>query len=308
MISPKFVSTASIIERVYRTTEYESIPWSDAIEDLLDCLRLVGVPISYIDRFTNGQGDNPVPIIIDNFKGELPNDMAVPGQCRLIQLDSNYNIMSFKMMVETQDLFYQSPTIREQFNTSIRDYSSNLVATSLELKMDEAQAEIDAGDLTDATTILNDVIDDVRQSQSRIVTSSATNQDFFASYKLNNNYIFTNFKNGFVEMAYKAYPVDEFGMPMVPDNIKFIKAVEWYLISRIDYKRWRTTRLPSDMKVYEHSDREALWYIQSARSAAQVPSLAQMESIKRMLLRSIPKINQFQNSFKGSNIQEQRKF
>jgi len=308
MTIPKFVSLASIIERVYRGTEFDVINWSDSSEDVLDCLRLIGVPSSYIDRYTNGQGDNPVPIIIDNFRGDLPIDMAVSGPCRLIQLDSNYNIMSFKMMTETQDLFYQSPTIREEFNTSVRDYSSNLVATSLQLKMDEAQEDIDAGNLNDATTVLDNVIEDVKQSQGRIVTSSNNNQDFMANYKLNNNYIFTNFKSGFVEMSYKAYPVDEFGMPMVPDNIKFIKAVEWYLISRIDYKRWRTTRLPADQKIWETSDREALWYTQSAKSGSHVPSLAEMESIRRMLQRSIPKLNNFSNGFKSSNIQESRKF
>jgi hypothetical protein len=307
-MTTKFTPLSGIIERVYRTADYESIPWSDAAEDVLDCLRLIGVPNSYQDKTTNGQGENPVPIIVSDYRGELPYDMAVPGPCRLIQLDSNYQIMSFKVMEESQDLFYMSPTVREQYNTGISDSSSTLVATSMELQMDEAQAEIDAGDLAGAEALLEDTISDVRQAQSRIVTSSTTNTDFFPRYKLNNDYIFTNFKNGFVEMSYKAYPVDEMGMPMVPDNIKFIKAVEWYLISRIDYKRWRTTRNPSDEKMWLYSDKEYLWYAQSARSAAHMPSLAMMESIKRMMLRSIPKINEFRTGFKNTNTQEQRKF
>jgi hypothetical protein len=307
-MTTKFTPLSGIIERVYRTADYESIPWSDAAEDVLDCLRLIGVPNSYQDKTTNGQGENPVPIIVSDYRGELPYDMAVPGPCRLIQLDSNYQIMSFKVMEESQDLFYMSPTVREQYNTGISDSSSTLVATSMQLQMDEAQAEIDAGDLAGAEALLEDTISDVRQAQSRIVTSSTTNTDFFPRYKLNNDYIFTNFKNGFVEMSYKAYPVDEMGMPMVPDNIKFIKAVEWYLISRIDYKRWRTTRNPSDEKMWLYSDKEYLWYAQSARSAAHMPSLAMMESIKKMMLRSIPKINEFRNGFKNTPTQEQRKF
>ena len=307
-MTSKFTSLSSIIERVYRTADYESIPWSDAAEDALDVLRLIGVPGSYISKTTNGQGENPVPIIVSDYRGELPYDMAVPGPCRLIQLDSNFQIMSFRMMEESQDLFYMSPTVREQYNTGISDSSSTLVATSMELQMDEAQTEIDAGNLVDAEALLQDTIDDVRLAQSRIVTSSTTNTDFFPRYKLNNDYIFTNFKYGFIEMSYKAYPVDEMGMPMVPDNIKFIKAVEWYLISRIDYKRWRTTRNPSDEKMWLYSDKEYLWYAQSARSAAHMPSLAMMESIKRMMLRSIPKINEFRAGFKNTSTQEQRKF
>lgn len=307
-MNSKFTSLASIIERVYRTADYESIPWSDAAEDVLDVLRLIGVPGSYIDKSTNGQLNNPVPIIIDNFRGELPFDLAVPGPCRIINLDSNYNIVSFRMMVESTDLFYQSPTTVEEMVTNIRDSQSSLVATSLELNMDLAQEQVDEGDNTGASVILEEVIQDIRQTQGRIVSSNPHNQDFFPKYKLNNNYMFTNFKSGFVEMNYKALPIDDMGMPMIPDEIRFIKAVEWYLISRLDYKRWRSTRTPSDEKVWMTSDRESSWYIGSARSKGLSPSIAMMESIKRMIMRSIPKINQFNTGFKNMNNQEQRKF
>jgi hypothetical protein len=307
-MNSKFVSLASIIERVYRTAAYETIPWSDAAEDVIDILRLIGVPGSYIDKTTNGQLDNPVPLVVDNFRAELPHDLAVPGVCRIINLDSNYNIVSFRMMVESTDLFYNSPTVIEEMVTNIRDSQSALVPTSLELKMSMAEAELAASDIAGADAILDDVIQDVRQTQGRIVSSNPHNQDFFPKYKLNNNYMFTNFKSGFVEMQYKALPIDDMGMPMVPDDMRFIKAVEWYVISRLDYKKWRATGNPMDEKAYIHSDREASWYIGSARSKALSPNIAMMESIKRMILRSIPKINQFNTGFKNMNNQEQRKF
>lgn len=307
-MNSRFVSLASIIERVYRTAAYETIPWSDASEDVIDVLRLIGVPGSYLDKTTNGQMNNPVPLVVDNFRAELPHDLAVPGPCRLINLDSNFNIVTFRMMVESTDLFYASPTVIEEMVTNIRDSQSALVPTSLQLKMDMADAEIAAGDLADAEALLEDVIQDVKQTQGRIVSSNPHNQDFFPKYKLNNNYMFTNFKSGFVEMAYKALPIDDMGMPMVPDEIRFIKAVEWYLISRLDYKRWRATGLPADEKAFAHSDKEAAWYIGSARSKGLSPNVAMMESIKRMILRSIPKINEFKNGFKNANNSEQRKF
>ena len=118
-MTSKFISFQSIVERVYRTAEYDVVPWQDLMEDILDVLRLIGVPQSYLDKTTNGQGENPIPIIVENFKGELPHDLVVPGPCRLIDLDNQSNIMGFKTMVETQDLFYQSPTIQESFNTTI---------------------------------------------------------------------------------------------------------------------------------------------------------------------------------------------
>lgn len=307
-MNSRFISLAEIVERVYRTSEYDVIPWSDCAEDVLDAIRLVGVPQGYLDKTCNGQGDNPVPIIVTNFRGELPNDLAVPGPCRLIHLDSNYNILSFRAMIESLDLFYQSPTVTEEYVTSVKDYASSLSATSLELKIDKVEEDIANSGLTDAVTGVEDIIGDIRQAQGRIITSNRATQDFIAKYKLNNNYIFTNFKEGFVEMSYKALPVDSNGMPMVPDNIRFIKAVEWYLISRMDYKRWRTSRTPADQKVWETSDRESLWYMASARSGAKMPSLDLMESIRRMLQRSIVKINAHNDGFKSISNQEQRRF
>jgi hypothetical protein len=307
-MTSKFIGLSEIIERVYRSTEYDVLPWSDAAEDVLDCLRLLGVPGSYIDTTTNGQRDNPVPIIITNFRGELPFNLAVPGPCRLIQLDSNFNIITFKPMIESQDLFYQSPTVVEEFVTSVKDHTLALTTTSLNIKLDLVQSELDSLNTQAAIDGLEDIVGDIKQAESRVVTSNSAHADFFPKYKLNNDYIFTNFKEGFVEMSYKALPVDSNGMPMVPDNIRFIKAVEWYLISRIDYKRWRTTRNPSDQKIWEHSDRESLWYLQSARTAAHMPSLDKMESIKRMLMRSIPKINMHADGWKSASTQEQRKF
>ena len=81
-MNSRFISFKEVIERVYRGTDLESVPWADMCEDIIDVLRLIGVPQSYLDRTTNGQMDNPIPIIIENFRGELPNDLAVPGPCR----------------------------------------------------------------------------------------------------------------------------------------------------------------------------------------------------------------------------------
>ena len=37
-------------------------------------------------------------------------------------------------------------------------------------------------------------------------------------YRLNNNYIFTNFEEGSVEISYTAFVTDDDGYPMVPDD------------------------------------------------------------------------------------------
>lgn len=304
----KFISLSSIIERVYRATEYEVIPWQDAAEDVIDLLRLIGVPNVYFDKTTNGNGDNPIPIVIDNYKGELPADLAISGPCRLVHLNGNDEIVGFTAMHESQDLFPYSPTVLEEQNTNVFNLAGSIAPTSIEQRLDLAEEQIDDGDLDDAGESLQNIVDDVRRANLRATSSNFIGSNFIPKYKLNNGYMYTNFKYGFVEMSYKAYPLDEFGMPMIPDDIRYIKAVEWYLTSRIDYKRWRLSRNAQDERFYRESDREATWYIASARSKSKMPSLDMMESIKNMILRSIVKLNEHKTGWKNSDVIEQRKF
>jgi len=307
-MSYKYIGLSSIIERIYRGTEYENVPWQDLAEDVVDVIRFIGAPVAFYNKVTNGNDDNPIPLVIDNYKGELPSDMIKHVSCRLIHLNGADEIVGFTAMHETHDLFYQSPTVLEDQNTNVTNIQGSIAPTSIELRLDQAQEEIDSGDLSGAEDTLQDITDDIRTAGIRINTSNFIGANFIPKYKIVNGYIYTNFKVGFVEMSYLAIPVDEMGMPMIPDEIRYIKAIEWYLTSRLDFKRWRMTRNSADERIYTHSDIEAVWYLASARSKTKVPSLDKMEGIKNMILRSIMKINEHKNNFKNTDIIEQRRF
>lgn len=130
------------------------------------------------------------------------------------------------------------------------------------------------------------------------------NPEYQYEYKVNDGYIHCNFETGFIEVSYTGFVTDEHGFPMIPDDQRFIEAVRWSLIEHIDYKKWRVGEITD--KVYHHSEQQREWYIASAKNKANMPSIDQMESIKRMFLRSIPKIDEHGTYFKYSNVQEQR--
>ncbi len=56
------------------------------------------------------------------------------------------------------------------------------------------------------------------------------------TYELNDDYITLSVKTGKVCISYLAHPVDECGLPMVPDDISYKEAVKKYIIMKIDYK------------------------------------------------------------------------
>jgi len=122
------------------------------------------------------------------------------------------------------------------------------------------------------------------------------------TYSINNNYIFTSVEDVTIEMAYYAFPVDECGMPKIPDNVKYVSAISSYIAERIGFSQWAIGKLPD--KVYAKLEQERLWYIGAANSAANMRDVDQMESWTKGWVRLNPVINQHMTSFKYFGNQE----
>lgn len=103
------------------------------------------------------------------------------------------------------------------------------------------------------------------------------------TYTLNDSYIFTSFEEGEVELHYQAFPTNNLGMPLIPDDIKFVLAAQAYVAERIAFRLMMQDHI-SERK-YEKLNSERLWYIGAAQSKAQVPSIDEMEGIKNRYLR-----------------------
>lgn len=128
------------------------------------------------------------------------------------------------------------------------------------------------------------------------------------TYELNNDYITLSIKTGKVCMSYLAHAVDCDGFPMIPDEISYIRAVEFYCLSRIDYQRWRANPDSTGLRaVYENSEREYEWYVGQAASKAKSVGPEESEIIKNALLRLKPNINQWQSFYGGLGTPEMRK-
>ena len=136
-------------------------------------------------------------------------------------------------------------------------------------------------------------------STSKDATNKCSN-----TYTLSDDCVFTNFDTGTVEVAYRALPTDKNGWPTIPDDIKFVKAVEFYIREKIDYLLWRTGKLPQG--VYEKTVQDQLWYLGAAQTRGAMPSVDELKNIKNNFLRLIPKINQEEDFFGSLGIQEQR--
>lgn len=105
-------------------------------------------------------------------------------------------------------------------------------------------------------------------------------------------------------ISYLGVPVDEDGYPKVPDDVYFHEACAKYVTYMLDYRDWRKGNTPD--KIIQKSEQDWLFYVNSARGSANMPSLAQLENLKNVWVRLIPKQNEYKNFFSNNSNQERR--
>lgn len=114
----------------------------------------------------------------------------------------------------------------------------------------------------------------------------------------------TSLESGDLCIVYQAIPVDEEGFPLVPDNVYFDKALKAYVTYMLDKIQFRRGLIPE--VVYRESSRDWLFYVNSARGSAYMPDASQMERLKRVWVRLIPKQSEYSNGFRNLESRERR--
>lgn len=124
------------------------------------------------------------------------------------------------------------------------------------------------------------------------------------TYKVNQNYIFTSFKEGCVELYYRSFATDERGYPLIPDNERYMKGITSYIGERIAFGLF----LQGDIApaVYSKIDQERDWYIGSAKNSMIMPDYDTMENWKNMFVRLIPNVREHDGFYKHTGEMERR--
>lgn len=124
------------------------------------------------------------------------------------------------------------------------------------------------------------------------------------TFDINNSYVTFNVESGRACMAYWAFPIDEDGFPVIPDDAKYKRAIQNYLIHKVDYRLWRQGFIPE--QIYRESENQWLWAVGSASNHVKMPSYEQMETIKNALITLVPKFHSYGTFFKDLAISKNR--
>lgn len=117
------------------------------------------------------------------------------------------------------------------------------------------------------------------------------------TYKIQRGAIFTSIPDGCIEIAYKGIMLDENGYPLIVDNEKVKLALEYYILHRYLEPLWMMGKITD--KAFNYISQERHFYMASASTNLQMPSVDKMESLMNGLNKLITNDTAHQTFFKN---------
>lgn len=94
---------------------------------------------------------------------------------------------------------------------------------------------------------------------------------------IDNGFIYTNFDDDAkIYIKYYALPLDDEGLPMIPDIIEVEKAIEAYIIYHIFLDAWLTDDIPNALHKMQYLEKEYDEAMGNARYISKLPSFSKM--------------------------------
>ena len=122
------------------------------------------------------------------------------------------------------------------------------------------------------------------------------------TYKLQGQAIYTSMKNGIIEIAYQAIPVDCDGYPMIADNSSFREALELYITKRRYKILFDTGKIRGD--VYNSTCQDYAFAVGQAQTSLIMPTIDEMESITNSWNTLIPRVTEHKMGFINNGSKE----
>ena len=122
------------------------------------------------------------------------------------------------------------------------------------------------------------------------------------TYKLQGQVIYTSMKNGTIEIAYQAIPVDCDGYPMIADNSSFREALELYITKKRYKVLFDIGKIRGD--VYSSTCQDYAFAVGQAQTSLIMPTIDEMESITNSWNTLIPRVTEHRMGFINNGSKE----
>ena len=114
-------------------------------------------------------------------------------------------------------------------------------------------------------------------------------------YSIKGGYIFLEEESATIELAYTAFPIDERGYPLIPDNEQFLQYAVNFIAEKITFNLFAAGKISGE--VYDIVNRKRLWSVGAAHTSLINPSPEKMEAWTRSRLKLMPRVNSHEMGF-----------
>lgn len=301
MYNGKLTSIYSVLEKLYRDLNLDfTVNFEDAAEWIGDALSELKIPAYYTDMVTDGNTElnHPDFIEIIDGKGKLPCNLFSITQTAAVQFCDNLPSVNAYIT----GIAYCDYNTGQTCSTG----DGSALCNDLACTQNECNTCSTCNSHTscecDKSSKWYNLIPMRWSTNTFYKTHHGTNLDYLCSseltYTVNNNYIFTSFKEGKVCMAYKAIPTDENGLPLIPEIQSVINYVTWYITNKLAFQMWMSAKMTD--KVYEEIKGYVQLYYMKAKNEGKMPrSMDEWQSYAMQRLRFFPDVFAHSKFFKN---------
>lgn len=115
------------------------------------------------------------------------------------------------------------------------------------------------------------------------------------TYKIDGLVIFTSVKDTKLEIAYRAFMVDDDGFPVLPDNASFLRGLETYIKMKWFESKFEEGTL--SQAVMDRVDREYMWAVGDAQREFSRLSLDEAQTLFNSFKTILPRNNEHWKAF-----------
>ena len=122
------------------------------------------------------------------------------------------------------------------------------------------------------------------------------------TYKIQGGIIYTSMNIGEIEISYLALETDECGLPMVPDNSNFLRALENYI--KLQHFTILFDMGKLDPRILQNAEKEYCWAVGACECEFHMLSLDKAESVANMYKSLIIKDSEHHRGYATSGTKE----